>query len=111
MEHIIAGIPGWVVKAIVGLVGIGIGWGMVKSEIHILKDKQAKQEEKISTIVEKTDCTKFREDCRESIRDQLVEVKVAVEANRKIVLDKFDEIMQFMGYVKGKIEDYNGRLR
>ena len=111
MEHLIAGVPGWIVTAIVGLVWIGIGWGMVKSEIHILKDKQAKQEEKISTIVEKTDCTRLREDCRESIRDQLIEVKVAVEANRKIVLDKFDEIMQFMGYVKGKIEDYNGRLR
>ena len=83
---------------------------MVKSEIHLLKDKQSKQEEKLNTIVVKADCTKFREDCRESIRDQLIEVKVAVEANRKIVLDKFDEIMQFMGYVNGKIEDYNGRL-
>ena len=82
-----------------------------------MKEKISRNEDRIDTITNarttlilKTDCDKFREECREGVKEELSAIKKAIDANRNVVLEKFDEVKEFMGYVKGKIEDYNGRM-
>jgi hypothetical protein len=41
--------------------------------------------------------------------DSLTEIKVGIDINRAIVLEKFNEIKEFMGYVKAKMENYNNK--
>ena len=118
MEYILTQVPGWIVTAVIGLIGIGIGWGFVRSEVSHLTEGQKKQEIKIETLESrklssgfKDDCESFRGKCQSDMKDKFEEIKSAINKNRETVVEQFNEIREFVGYVKGKIEDYNGRLK
>lgn len=110
--------PSWIITGIFGVIGVAVGWGYFKAEIKNQKDKSDKLEEQVNTLILsrptlelRVDCDKNREKCQNEMKDKLADIKNAINSNREIVLEKFDEIKEFMGYVKGKIEDYNGRLK
>jgi len=107
--------PNWIITAIFGVIGVAVAWGYFKAEMKTLQEKVSKSEGKIEVLTTgrvgfalKSDCEKFREGCREEMRDELSSIKKAIDNNKTVVLEKFDEVKEFMGYVKGKIEDYNG---
>ena len=116
MDHLISQVPSWVVTGIVGLVGIGVGWGFVKSEVAYLKEQTKENKDRInglastrSSLELKADCQTFRSDCKRDTDKKFDDIKSAIETNRKIVVDKFDEVKEFMGYVKRAIEGINGK--
>jgi gas vesicle protein len=115
MENFITSIPTWIITLFIGLLGIAVGWGYFKSEVKHLDQSQKNQDNKIDTLEKniqlRSDCRDYRERCQENIKIQIGEIKLAIDKNREAVLDRFDEVKEFMGYVKGKIEDYNGRLK
>lgn len=110
--------PSWIMTGIFGVIGVAVGWGYFKAEMKNLQEKVNKSEGKIEVLTTgrigfalKTDCEKLREECKDGTKEELSSIKKAIDNNREVVLEKFDEVKEFMGYVKGKIEDYNGRLR
>jgi len=116
MDHLISQVPSWVVTGIVGLVGIGVGWGFVKSEVAYLKEQTKDNKTRIEELAAtranfelKVDCQTFRSDCKKDTDKKFDDIKSAIEANREVVVDKFDEVKEFMGYVKRAIENINGK--
>lgn len=118
MEHLITQVPSWIVTAVIGLIGIGIGWGFVKSEVNHLKEEQKTQKTKIDTFDSqklngefKDDCGTFREQCRDDLKIKFDDIKFAIYQNKETVTAQFNEIKEFVGYVKRAIEEVNGRSR
>ena len=113
----IAQFPSWIVTGIFGLIGVAVGWGYFKAEIKHQKEKSSKLEDQVNSLILsrptlelKVDCEKNREKCQDDMKNKLIDIKNAINDNKLIVLEKLDEVKEFMGYVKGKIEDYNGKL-
>lgn len=107
----------WIITAIFGLIGVAVGWGYLRAEVKNLKEKTDKLQGQVEAIIltgitfePKIDCEKNREKCQNEMKDKLIDIKNAINDNRQIVLERIDEVKEFMGYVKGKIEDYNGRV-
>ena len=107
MEHLITQVPSWIVTAMIGLVGIGIGWGVFKSEITHLKEEQINQKVKIEGM--DTHCETFRNQCQGEMKGKLDEIKLSLNNTRDITTNQFNEIKEFMGYVKRVVEEFNGR--
>jgi archaellum component FlaC len=109
MEHIMTQIPSWIVTAMIGLIGIGIGWGFFKSEVTHLKEDQVSQKIKTEGLI--THCETFRSQCRDSMNSKFDEIKLALSNNKNIATTQFEEIKEFMGYVKRVIEEVNGKYK
>lgn len=107
MEYFITQVPSWIVTAMIGLVGIGIGWGFLKSEITHLKEEQKNQKIEITGI--DTHCETFRGQCQVGMKDKLDEIKLSLNKTRDTTTNQFNEIKEFMGYVKRVVEEVNGR--
>ena len=109
MENFITQVPSWIVTAMIGLVGIGIGWGFFKSEVGNLKEGQKSHEIKIEGI--KTHDEVFRTQCQGQIKNTFDEIKLSLGNTRDTTTSQFIEIKEFMGYVKRVVEEINGRSR
>jgi len=71
-------------------------------DIKMLKDRGL-------NLVFVPECDKIRNECHSLQTQQFTEMKVAVMENRKMVMDKFDEVTRFMGYVTRALEDSNSK--
>ena len=118
MEYFITQIPGWIVTAIAGFIGIGIGWGFVKAEVNHLKEGQQEHKIKIEALDSqklnggfKDDCGIFREQCKDDMKIKFDDIKFAINQNKETVTSQFNEIREFIGYVKRAIEEVNGRSK
>lgn len=116
MEHFVTQIPSWFVTAIIGLVGVGIGWGFFKSEVAHLKEQSKIDRDKIDRLSTsrpdlqlRADCITFRQSCRDDMDSKFSEIKSAIDKNREVVTEQFDEVREFMGYVRRALEDMNGK--
>ena len=107
MEHLITQVPSWIMTAMIGLVGIGIGWGIFKSEITHLKEEQINQKIKSESL--NTHCETFRGQCKDEMKGKLDEIKLSLSNTRDTTTNQFNEIKEFMGYVKRVVEEVNGR--
>jgi hypothetical protein len=99
------------ISALTGLGGVLIGYGIIKEKVSQAVKTNDDQERRILALearglrlIFKEDCTESRTECRDSICTKFEEVKELVKENRNIVAVKFDEISQFMGWVKAKLE-------
>ena len=100
------------------LVGAGISWGILREEVKTMKrdlrkaeDVNRDQEEKISllrdrgmSLMFKADCGGLRDDCQDRICAQFQEVRKAIDENRKAAESRHNDIVNFMGYVRAKLE-------
>lgn len=118
MEQLLIQIPSWIVTAAVGLIGIGIGWGFIRSEVNHLKEEQENQRTKIEELDSqklnaefKTDCGDFREQCQDGMKAKFDDIKFAINKNREVVTAQFQEIREFIGYVKRVVQEINGKSR
>ena len=118
MEHFITQIPDWIFTIFAVLIGAGISWGFLKSEVNHLKKGQEKQWEKIEDLESKKlnsefkdDCGIFRIQCKDEMKIKLDDIKFFINKNREIVTTQFSEIREFIGYVKRVVEEINGRSR
>jgi hypothetical protein len=116
MEHLLLEVPGWIITGVIGLIGIGIGWGFFKSEVSNLRKEQDLQRIKVESleakkmdVAFKVDCGAFRENCQGQMDERFVEIKEAINKNRETVVSQFQEIREFIGYVKRFVEQINGR--
>jgi len=109
MENIMTQVPSWIVTAIIGLTGIGVGWGFFKSEVKHLKEDQINQKIKIEGLI--THCEAFRTQCRDAMNDKFDEIKSSLSNNKNTATIQFEEIKEFMGYVKRVIEEVNGKYK
>ncbi len=109
MENLITQVPSWIMTAMIGLIGIGIGWGVFKSEVGHLKQEQIDQ--KIEAKSLNTHCQTFRNQCQGEMKSKLDEIKLSLNNTRDTTTIQFNEIKEFMGYVKRAIEEINGRPR
>lgn len=105
------------------LVGAGISWGVLREEVKSLKRDLRKaeevnkdQEEKITLLRDrgmhlmfKADCGSLRDECQNRICAEFETVKEALNSNREAAEQRHCEIMQFMGYVKARLEDLDKR--
>jgi hypothetical protein len=116
MEYLLNEIPTWIITALVAFISMGISWGFFKSEVSHLKEadkEKARRLENLETaktnMVFKMDCGTFREQCQGNIEKEFSFIKSAIDKNREIVLSRFDEFKEFMGYVKRVVEDFDAR--
>jgi len=107
MEHLITQIPGWIVTAMIGLFGIAVGWGFFKSEVNHLKENQINQRIKIESLI--AHCEVFRGECSKRMDNKFDEIKKSISENRVVTTKQFEEIKEFMGYVRRVIEEANGK--
>lgn len=116
MSELLLQIPSWIVTGLIGLLGIAVGWGWFKSEVSHLKESQKSQDTKIENLQKeklniafKTDCGEFRNNCKEEVNKKFDDIKLAIDKNRDTVLEKFEEVQKFMGYVGRVVEEINGK--
>jgi uncharacterized membrane-anchored protein YhcB (DUF1043 family) len=116
MENLLVQIPSWIVTAIIGLLSVAVGWGWIRAEVNHLREDQKLNKQKIDELQKdklnvafKVDCGDFREKCRDDVNSKFNDIKLAIDKNRETVLSQFDEMREFMGYMKRAVEDINGK--
>jgi len=85
-----------------GAAGIGIAYGAMKQALATEKEARLKIEDKLGCQVGEERCERIREQCRETMKETLADIKVEIIANRNWVTDRFTEIARFMGQHNGK---------
>lgn len=60
-------------------------------------------EDRGMNIMFKTDCGLYRGECQAGVTDQLQDIKDEIRTNRDMVVEKFEVIKEFMGFIKGKM--------
>ena len=99
------------ISAAFGLGGVAVGYGYLRARVSNLAENQNDHAKRILSLENRGIHLMFRENCKE-VRDEchgnlcakFEEVKDEIKNNRLLVMEKFDEISQFMGFVKAIIE-------
>jgi len=84
-----------------GAAGVGVAWGVGKSNMENHEKRINKLEHKLELQVGTNRCDAMREECRDDMRGMLAEIKHEIIANRNWVVDRFQEIAKFMGKMNG----------
>jgi len=100
------------VTAISGILGVAVGYGVIKEKVNQAQKTNDDQERRILALEArgirltfKEDCNVFRNECHDNLCVKFDEVKELVKENRTLVANKLDEISQFMGWVKAKLQN------
>ncbi len=101
MESFMDKLPGWFVTMLMGGMGVAVGWGILKAEVANLKMRMNEASEKLKGFVDKQTCAAVES----SISEDLVLIKESIDENRRVVTKQFEEIREFMGYVKRVVEN------
>lgn len=105
------------------LIGAGIAYGVLREQVVALKERliavervNTEQDEKIfglrdrgQRLVFRDDCRISRDECRHHICVEFDEVKKEIRENRDVAAIGSQEVKEFMGYVKGVLEELKAR--
>ncbi len=103
MEQIASNIPSWLITAFMGGIGIAVGWGILKAEVKNIKEELKTQKDQLTHYMKKQECSQIET----VITDDLDEIKGSIEENRRVMTKQFEEIREWMGYVKRVVEDFD----
>lgn len=111
MSHL-PDVPSWIVSLLAGVAGVGVTWGYLKATMDIMKktiDENVKDirmlKDRGLNLVFVPECDKIRAECHQVQGQRVSELKEAIMDNRNMVIEKFDEVTRFMGYVTRALEN------
>ena len=96
--------PDWItilIPFLSGAAGVGVAWGVSKTNMEEHDRRINKLEEKLELQVGVNRCDQMRDECRDDLRAMLAEIKAEIIGNRNWVTDRFTEIARFMGKMNG----------
>jgi len=100
------------ISALTGLGGVLVGYGVIKEKVNQAQKVNEDQGRRILALealgmrlIFKEDCNISRGECHDNLCVKFDEVKELVKENRTLVANKLDEISQFMGWVKAKLQN------
>lgn len=71
-----------------GAFGIGVGWGILRQKINEIDKRVNKTENRLEKQVGSDRCDVMRHECKETICDNIIEVKKDVSELRSILINK-----------------------
>jgi hypothetical protein len=105
-----------VVTAISGILGVAVGYGVIKERVAQAQRMNEDQEKRILSlearglnIIFKDDCHSARQECMNNFCAKFEEVKELIRDNRNIETSKFGEISEFMGWARARMGSLTGK--
>ena len=80
-----------------GALGVGVAYGVLKSQINEHARRITKLELTVDMQVGEARCRIYRDDCRADLKEDIKEIKREVTAMRDWLQPRFDEIFRFIG--------------
>lgn len=97
--------PEWisvVAPFVSGAFGIGLGWGIIRQQVHELNRRITKAEERLECQVGDLRCNQMREECKKGVADVITRIETRLSTDSELMNERFLEIARFMGKHNGR---------